>query len=306
MGRRREENIFEVLVYVPWWVGVAFAVVTYCGLKWILPSLSEGNPILIPLSKALSNLAWMFSALFLIPAVISLLKQSPSKSRRPNPVLYNPGPSPESVDRNAFGARQEISMPPMPPMPRLKVPPKRPDSWSLPLLRSLEWYRFEKLAADFYDASGYKSRVTRQGADGGVDVELFSAGEEKTTTLLQCKAWNTYKVGVKPVRELFGVMAAQKVPNGIFLTTGEFTSDARDFARDKSLELIDGATLLARILKMPADVSRGLLERATEGDYTTPTCPKCGIKMTKRSGNNGAFWGCVRYPRCRQTFALPK
>jgi restriction system protein len=121
--------------------------------------------------------------------------------------------------------------------------------------------------------------------------------------LLRCKAWNAYKVGVKPVRELFGVMAAQKVPNGIFLTTGEFTNEAREFARGKPLELIDGDTLITKIQEMPADVSRVLLKRAMEGDYTTSTCPKCGVKMIRRSSKNGSFWGCVQFPRCRQTFA---
>lgn len=51
---------------------------------------------------------------------------------------------------------------------------------------------------------------------------------------------------------------------------------------------------------------RRLLEVALEGDYRTPTCPQCDIKMVLREskkgrGNGGQFWGCVRYPRCKQT-----
>lgn len=30
-------------------------------------------------------------------------------------------------------------------------------------------------------------------------------------------------------------------------------------------------------------------------------CPNCGIPLVKRRGNNGSFWGCPNYPRCRFT-----
>ncbi|MGB8857191.1 MAG: topoisomerase DNA-binding C4 zinc finger domain-containing protein [Burkholderiales bacterium] len=39
---------------------------------------------------------------------------------------------------------------------------------------------------------------------------------------------------------------------------------------------------------------------ATEGEYSTPSCPSCGIKMLIRSGRQGNFWGCKNFPRCRQ------
>lgn len=37
---------------------------------------------------------------------------------------------------------------------------------------------------------------------------------------------------------------------------------------------------------------------ATSG---TPTCPRCGSSMRRRSGRYGQFWGCSRYPRCKGT-----
>ena len=30
-------------------------------------------------------------------------------------------------------------------------------------------------------------------------------------------------------------------------------------------------------------------------------CPNCGVPLVKRRGNNGSFWGCPNYPRCRFT-----
>jgi restriction system protein len=53
--------------------------------------------------------------------------------------------------------------------------------------------------------------------------------------------------GVKVVRELFGVMAAKNVKHGIVATYGEFTSEAREFAKANSIALIDGLKLTQMI-----------------------------------------------------------
>ena len=30
-------------------------------------------------------------------------------------------------------------------------------------------------------------------------------------------------------------------------------------------------------------------------------CPKCGSRMQERKGKNGAFLGCLNYPKCKYT-----
>jgi len=189
----------------------------------------------------------------------------------------------------------------------------RPDesrpTWSQELLSELEWKRFEDVVAAYSMELGYEARTTRIGADGGVDVQLFQNGQSNPVMIIQCKAWDAYKVGVKPVRELFGVMAADKVANGAFFTTGEFTAEAEEWAREKTIDLVSGREFLARIRQLPAAAQEKLLTIATEGDYTTPTCPSCGVKMVQRTASKGRsegsnFWGCRNYPRCRQTFRM--
>jgi restriction system protein len=110
-----------------------------------------------------------------------------------------------------------------------------------------------------------------------------------------------YDVGIKPVRELYGVMARQGVAEGIFLTTGRFTKEARSFPKGDELLLWDGEQLLAKIHGLPPEKQVELLRVATDGDFTTPTCPSCGIKLVARSPKGGgeAFWGCRNFPRCR-------
>lgn len=179
--------------------------------------------------------------------------------------------------------------------------------WSIELLRKLEWKRFEEVVAAYIRELGQTARTTRIGPDGGVDVEVLDPATNRVVMLVQCKAWDAYKVGIKPVRELFGVMAAARVTEGAFFTTGEFTNEAMSFGRENNLDLIDGVELMSRVGQLPQSSQLNLLRLATDGDYTTPTCPSCDVKMVLRTANKGRsegqeFWGCRNFPRCRQTF----
>jgi restriction system protein len=162
------------------------------------------------------------------------------------------------------------------------------------------------LCAAYFEALGFKARVARAGADGGVDIHLYKDNARTPGIIVQCKAWNTYKVGVKPIRELYGVMAREGVSEGIFVTTGQFTTEARTFPKGNEMRLWDGKYFLSRIQELKSDTKVALLKIATEGDFTTPTCPSCGVKMVSRVSklDGETFWGCRNYPRCRQTFKL--
>lgn len=181
-------------------------------------------------------------------------------------------------------------------------------TWSLPLLRAFEWKRYEEVVAHYYSALGYTSKVTRMGADGGVDVVLYQQGNPQPAIIVQCKAWSK-NVGVKAVRELFGVMAADCIGYGIFATTSDYTKEAYDFAQGRPMELMSGQGFMEKVRALTTEQQQCLLERATEGDFTTPTCPNCNVKMTSRESKKGAnagsrFWGCPTYPKCRQTFKI--
>ena len=182
-------------------------------------------------------------------------------------------------------------------------------TWSLELIRKLEWKRFEMLCAGFYEAKGYRPQTTRTGADGGIDILLYRKAGPEVFGIVQCKAWNTQPVGVKPARELYGVKAAENMPLAVFITSCDYTEDAKTFAHGKALQLITGDKLLKLLMDLPEQVSSGLLRRVTDGDYTTPTCPSCDLKMVRRKTGKGPFvgrefWGCPQYPRCRQTLRI--
>lgn len=195
-----------------------------------------------------------------------------------------------------------------PPAPNLTLKSKRPQlPWTLELLRSLDWKVFEDLVAAFAKHVGHVGKTTRLGADGWIDVHIYEPGNPRPVMVVQCKAWETRQVGVSPIRELYGVMAAEQIKEGAFFTTGTFTPDALEFARGKALDLVDGVEFLARIHQLPLAAQGDLLGFATAGDYTTPTCPTCGVKMVFRVAAKGVhagsrFWGCRSYPQCKRTF----
>jgi len=111
------------------------------------------------------------------------------------------------------------------------------------------WEELEQVVGAAYQRLGYQ--LVRRGgahADGGVDLELRRAGEK---VLVQCKYWKTWQVGVRPVRELWGVVAGEGATRAIFVTTGGYSAAARDFAKDKAIELLDGPAL-SSLLKAKA------------------------------------------------------
>jgi len=190
---------------------------------------------------------------------------------------------------------------------------KHNTKWTIELIDALEWKRFEELCSLYFEQKGYRVEMTRQGADGGVDINLFknSYSNSKPFGIVQCKAWNSYKVGVKPVRELLGVMAAEKCPLGVFVTSGDYTREAREFSAGKHIKLMNGTRLLQQIRELPESSQRTLLDKVTRGDYTTPSCPACGIKMVTRTAMKGTnignkFWGCRNFPKCRSTLRVKK
>lgn len=282
------------------------------------PLPSQTSPVInLPTASTLTSsifkiIPWYAYLLFALPIVLKILTPRPKKweilelllrqlmsSKRPQQDRYDDWhhESDDSEDWLGHKSNQHQGGNGMP------KPNERPVKWTQQVLSSLEWKRFETVCAEYFRMTGYEPKETRIGADGGVDIWVYKPGSEKPFGIVQCKAWTTYKVGIKPVRELFGVMAAEGVVNGMFITSGEFTSEALAFAEGKKLRLISGKNFLDFIGKLPAEKQKELLSLATEGDYRTPTCPQCGIKMRLREGKGSGrdFWGCLKYPRCKAT-----
>lgn len=184
---------------------------------------------------------------------------------------------------------------------RLKLDTRR---WNPELLKQLEWRRFEEVCAAYYEALGFSVGTSGAGTAAGVDLVIHDKAA-KTESIARCKAWDAYRVGPRAVREVRRAMDAAKIADGTLLTSGRFTYDAVNLAAQEGIRLIDGAALLEKIAALAPDKALALLQCATQGDFLSPTCPFCSIKMISRQSTKDGrkYWGCRNYPACKQTFA---
>ena len=162
-------------------------------------------------------------------------------------------------------------------------------------IRNLTWYQFELLISEAFRRQGYSVRETEYGPDGGIDLIL---NKDNKKIFVQCKHWKTWKINVKPIRELQGIISVKGADGGIFVTSGKYTKDAISFAKECSIQLIDSDDLHSMFKGIDIDNTEPTVisER--------PNCPKCGNRMIKRSAKRGPntgkdFWGCSTYPKCK-------
>ncbi len=177
--------------------------------------------------------------------------------------------------------------------------------WTRELLMHLEWRRVEELCCAYFEELGFRTGLTHDRADGAVDISLYAAGADTACMLVHCKAWDAYPIGIKPLHELRGAMTSANVGEGVMVAAGRFTPEAKGFAAKENIQLIDGAGLLEKLAALLPEKALALLRFATKGDFLTPTCPRCSIKMTARKSTREGrmFWGCANYPRCKHTFS---
>jgi len=94
-------------------------------------------------------------------------------------------------------------------------------------MRTMDRRKFEELIAEVFDGFGYEVELTQQTRDGGRDIIAVRRQEVETRYLIECKRPEPgTHIGVRPVRELFGVKADEKATKAILATTAYFSRDA--------------------------------------------------------------------------------
>jgi restriction system protein len=179
-------------------------------------------------------------------------------------------------------------------------------------LRQLSPSGFEQTIADLFRRQGYRVDEIGGVGDGGVDLILRRNGDGSIAHLVQCKRYTNWKVGVAEVREFFGAMAAhQSRCEGVFVTCGRYTAEARTFAAGKPIRLIDGDELLSMLGATNPLAPAVDAFTAPQPSSDIPLCPRCRVPMQRRTAQRGPhagkpFWGCPNYPGCRQIFGIEK
>lgn len=96
----------------------------------------------------------------------------------------------------------------------------------------LESRRFEELVAELLCRQGVEVELTPASRDGGRDViARLTTPVGACLCFVECKRYSPDRpVGVRVVRELFGVVSHAKATQGLIVTTSAFSAPARDFA----------------------------------------------------------------------------
>lgn len=128
---------------------------------------------------------------------------------------------------------------------------------SLQRLKTMEPYDFEYLVAETYRSLGYKALQVGRSGDHGVDVRLLAPDGKQW--VVQCKRYGS-TVGESVIRELYGTMVSEKAGRAVLITTAQVTTPARDWARGKPIDLVDGPDFL----KMMDEA-----QRRAEGSFLT-------------------------------------
>ncbi len=148
MARRNESSLIEDLMNAPWWISAILAVISYLGLKFLVPSILHDRAGLLNqgLAKAAPSLAALVSLGFVFTGIISVILSVIKRKKE---------------DGNA-GRKREL-------FERQK---------NLPDISALKWREFEEFIGEAYKRQGYQ--VEEKGGnepDGGIDLILRKKGE---------------------------------------------------------------------------------------------------------------------------------
>lgn len=287
MARRNKkglaDDLLDITARMPWWAGVGLALVTYLVLHAVakrpVPPLQPGKASDFMSVVIFQGLAT--GGQYLLPFIFLLGAGLSALKRR------------QAVGLHDAAANQADGV------------------------ASMSWREFETLVGEYFRRQGYAVIDNGGGGpDGGVDVVLQKGSDRY---LVQCKHWRALRVGVQPVRELYGVMAAKRVAGGFVVTSGDFTEEARSFAQGREVQLINGKALQSAIRAQAASVPRATAASqrpmpqptAVPTTGTAPSCPLCNAQMVLRQARSGPtagkkFWGCSQFAqtKCRGTREL--
>jgi len=115
------------------------------------------------------------------------------------------------------------------------------------LAQELKGHPFAEFVAHLLNTMGYRTRVSPEGPDGGIDIVAHKdeLGFEPPIVKVQVKSGEG-SVGDPAVSALYGKVGPQEF--GLLVTLGTITPQAKSFARSKSnLRLIDGDELVKLI-----------------------------------------------------------
>lgn len=201
----------------------------------------------------------------------------------------------------------------------------------LDYINSLSPQEFENYVTLLYRKLGYEVEQTPYTNDKGKDAIAY---KNNVKYLIECKKYNKDKsIGRPMLQKFYAAMVEEKSKIGFFIATCSFTASAIEYGQKFGIELIDTEKLLNLInIAYPNNSELnyvncmcfecGEIIQIAINDHETHHCSnghpikndihiscdssklicnKCGANMILKAGKHGKFWGCSKYPQCRNT-----
>lgn len=131
---------------------------------------------------------------------------------------------------------------------QLRAPSAARLAATLEALRAMPAENFAFVLEEAWRAQGY---TVTQRSGTGADYELEKGGR---TVLVVCRRWKAKRTGIDPLKELKDAARLRKA-DAIYLAAGEVTAQARKFASDNAVTLLEGAEI-AKLVPRVAQAAR--------------------------------------------------
>lgn len=173
-------------------------------------------------------------------------------------------------------------------------------SFSIEILSTMDWLRFELLVQLYFEHTGYRVVRTGHGPDGGIDMRLYLGDATKPDSIVQCKRkqQNGY-VSATDARAFAFVVSRERAPQGRLITTGRISA-ATQREIMPSVLVTTGDEISELLNALPPTAQASIRKEVFAGDWITPSCVTCGRKEIHDSNNKNQ---CRDHP-CRNTRSL--
>ncbi len=112
----------------------------------------------------------------------------------------------------------------------------------LRMLSGMGWRDFSALLETAFNRQGYRV----QHLQGAADMQLEKKG---VFTLVSAKRWKAATLGVEPLRELVALRDELEASNCVFITLGQVSAKAQEYAAQNRITLIADADVVALTAK---------------------------------------------------------
>ena len=119
---------------------------------------------------------------------------------------------------------------------------------TLEAVTAMSWRDFSALVEQAYQREGFT--VTR--SNGAADFTLVKGNR---TVLLCGKRWKAANHGLEPLRELDAARRSQEANEAIYIAAGQVTDNARRFAAEHRIRLMEGPEL-TQLLRLPKSATK--------------------------------------------------